>query len=112
MGAAGPEGVAQSFTCLHAAIRARDVLDQKAVAGSRVAPGGWKPGQCWHLVRWWEMSRQPEGLDDEWAANSWEDDALLVAGQHRPLVVDTQLARAVAPHLPRQSLFARKATHS
>ena len=112
VGAAGPEGVAQSFTCLHAAIRARDVLDQKAVAGSRVAPGGWKPGQCWHLVRWWEMSRQPEGLDDEWAANSWEDDALLVAGQHRPLVVDTQLARAVAPHLPRQSLFARKATHS
>ena len=50
------------------------------------------------------MSQQPEGLDEEWAANSWEDGGLLVAGKRRPLVEDDRLARAVAPHLPKRGM--------
>jgi Glycosyl transferase family 2 len=98
--APGVEGgvATDRIVCLHAPLRARSVFTQKLDQGRRRMEEGSPPEASWHVQRWWHMAREHR-LDAEWAANSYQDGSLLVAGQRRPLVADDRLRAAVAPHL-------------
>jgi hypothetical protein len=85
--------------CLHVPLRARSVFTQKVDQGRRRLEERVPPESSWHVKRWWEMA-QENTLDREWAANSYEDGALVLAGRRRPLVPDDRLREAVAPHVP------------
>jgi hypothetical protein len=96
VGGSGEEALAQTWACLHAPLRSRETLDQKARAAGR-PDAGLKPGEAWHLHRWLAMSQDKEALDAEWEANSWEGDSLRLARGERSLVVDERLADAARP---------------
>jgi hypothetical protein len=85
--------------CLHVPLRARSAFTHKVDQGRRRVEEGVPPESSWHVRRWWEMA-QENTLDREWAANSYEDGALVLAGRRRPLVPDDRLREAVAPHVP------------
>jgi predicted O-methyltransferase YrrM len=74
-------------------------LDRKADHGERALASGSPPEISWHLKRWARL-RAADGLDAEWAANSYAGTSLDVYGQVRSLIVDRRLRDAVAPFLP------------
>ena len=92
-----PHDRTEQIVCMHAPLRSRDMLVQKAEStGSRVEGGGFQPGQAWHLRRWRRLFEQ--GLmDAEWAANSYADGMLDLFGLPRETASDTRLRDAVAP---------------
>lgn len=102
-GVDGPHLDSQDIVCLHAGLRAREVLEKKAEHGRRVEASGLPPDISWHVRRWARLAARGE-LETEWAANSWRDEGpgvLDLPGGPRPLVVDTRLADALRPFIPR-----------
>jgi Glycosyl transferase family 2 len=85
--------------CLHAPLRAREVLDAKADNGRRADVAGREAGEAWHLRRWHRLAQTPGALDREWAANSHAQGSLQLGGVAHPLVRDTRLRDAVTPLL-------------
>jgi len=99
----GPLAAATSITCLHAPLRARDVLASKAEQGRRSAALDPDPETAWHLRRW--VTLEAEGrLEDDWAANSFratgDGPVLDLPDGPVPVVEDTRLVDLVAPFLP------------
>lgn len=107
-GVDGPVIDTPEIVCLHAGLRAREVLEKKAEHGRRVDELGLPPDISWHVRRWARLDAAGE-LEAEWAANSWRDEGpgvLDLPSGPRPLVVDTRLADAVRPFIttpPRRS---------
>jgi hypothetical protein len=84
-----------AIVCLHAPLRSRSMLTTKIDQGRRVEEVGFAPGAFWHSRRWWRLAREGR-IDDEWAACSYQDGALMVSGRQRPLVADHRIATVVA----------------
>jgi hypothetical protein len=102
-GVPGPQRDEDRIRCLHAGLRAREVLEKKAEHGERLEQEELPPDISWHIRRWARSVRTGE-LDAEWAANSWRiDDAgtavLDLPSGPRTLVHDTLLADALAPYV-------------
>jgi len=94
-----PGGVltTDEVTCLHIPLRARSALTAKIDQGRRLEEAGVPGDSGWHVRRWWRMAREGT-LDDEWAANSYEDDALLLeSGQLHRVVPDSRLVTLIEP---------------
>ncbi len=86
--------------CLHAPLRSRARLEAKAAHGRRVEEAGHKPGESSHVRRFKQI--QEEGrLDEEWAANSFQDGNLDVFGAKHPVVYDYTLRDLLVPYLAR-----------
>jgi hypothetical protein len=83
-GIPGDERHTDEVTCMHAPLRARSMLTTKIDQGRRVEEAGFTPGEAWHSRRWWRLAREG-GLDDEWAACSYQDGSLTVRSRKRPL---------------------------
>lgn len=97
---AGPEAPANVNKCFHAPLRSKAALRQQAEYAVRLDAGGFDPSQSWHTRRWHCMMQTRDGLDREWAANSWDDKGLLihrgrVRRLHHPVIADHRLADAV-----------------
>jgi hypothetical protein len=113
-GVEGPHLDSQDVVCLHAGLRAREVLEKKAEHGRRVEELGLPSDISWHARRWARLAAAGE-LETEWAANSWRPEGtgvLDLPDGPRPLVVDTRLAdalRAFIPPAERHSWMARAA---
>ena len=86
------------IVCLHAPIRSRDTLVQKAAQSRRLEEAGRPASDGWHTHRIRRLLEE-DSIDAEWAANSYENDALDVYGTRRPVVFDPTLRDAVAPFL-------------
>ena len=86
-----------SVQCLHAPLRAYEVLEGKVKQGERVeASGSFPPTGGWHVRRWKRLAENEE-LESEWRANSYEDSALDVFGRPARLVIDHRLRDAIEP---------------
>jgi hypothetical protein len=94
-----PSEAGYGLAILHAPLRSRADLERKADHGERALASGSPPEISWHLKRWARL-RVADGLDAEWAANSYVGTSLDVYGQARSLIVDRRLRDAVAPFLP------------
>jgi hypothetical protein len=98
-GVEGVDGTTQptdAIACLHAPLRARDRITVKGGYADRMpsesfSPGGWQPR------RWQQLN--PEQIDAEWRANSYDEFDLDVFGYPHRLVVDTRLRDAIVPHM-------------
>ena len=95
---AGTPETTMELVCLHAPLRSRDTLASKAAQSQRLEAAGRPAGDGWHTHR---VRRLLEGdaIDAEWAANSYQNDALAVYGTQRPVLFDSTLRDAVAPLL-------------
>jgi glycosyltransferase involved in cell wall biosynthesis len=81
---------------LHAPLRSLAQLEAKAdTAIRRGSQGALTSGRGWHARRWQRLKEEGR-LEQEWAANSYENDCLDVYGKLHPLVYDTALRDAVA----------------
>jgi hypothetical protein len=89
-GAPGPTRRTGDLRCLHAPLRSRETLSEKAARAARVPVDGRSPGSSWHIRRWDALASE-QRLDDEWAANSYLDGCLDVYGTRRRLVYDPTL---------------------
>lgn len=89
----GWEDTSELF-CLHAPLRSFRALQMKAERGERMNDAGWPIGAGWHARR---FSRLMQGglLDEEWRANSYENDVLDVAGEQHPVTFDPSLRNLV-----------------
>jgi hypothetical protein len=96
-GARGDTVDSTDIHCFHASIRARSFLVQKGAMAVRMDEGGFPAGSSFHTHRWAELAQVDGWLEKEWAANSWEDGAVLVNGERRPVVEDTRFADLVRP---------------
>lgn len=94
----GPRERTDEVLCMHAPLRSRAVLEAKALSGRR--RGGKKPGKHlgpgWLYSRWLELQEDAR-LEEEWAANSYNDGCLDVYGERLALIFDPTLRDAVAP---------------
>ena len=86
------------LVCLHAPIRSRATLVQKAAQSRRLEAARRPTADGWHTHRVRRLLEE-DSIDAEWAANSYKDDALDVYGMRRPVVFDPTLRDAVAPFL-------------
>lgn len=93
----GPTERRKDVTVLHAPLRARAVLAERAEHGRRIVEAGEPTSYGWHLRDLPTDRRSTRAL---WAANSTLGGSLHVGGVRRPLVRDRRLADAVAPHVP------------
>jgi glycosyltransferase involved in cell wall biosynthesis len=104
-GVRGPKARIDAILCLHAPLRSRAVLENKAEQGRRLEEAGVPPQSGWYLRRWSELEEQGK-LDAEWAANSYLAGRLDLGRERRALVPDTRLRDALSPILrpkkPRQ----------
>jgi hypothetical protein len=93
----GPLRQTAAIVCLHAPLRARSGLAVgKAQPDRRVEEISDYLRPCWHLRRWRRLAAEGR-LEAEWAANSYFEDALDVAGTRHPVTLDTRLRDVVAP---------------
>jgi hypothetical protein len=102
-GVAGVPGEARdtsAIVCLHVPLRSRSMLATKIDQGRRVEELGFQPGEFWHSRRWWRLAREGR-IDDEWAACSYRDGALMVSGREHRLAPDDRLAAAVSEWVDR-----------
>ena len=85
------------IVCLHAPLRSFEVLQAKIDAGRPSEEVKDYFDMAWHLRRWRRMSWENR-LEEEWHANSYDDDgALDVHGVCHPLTFDDALRQAVQP---------------
>ena len=92
------------IVCLHAPLRARDVLQARVGSWERALGGIRRLDQyAWHWLRWSRLAEEGE-MDKEWSANSYADDCLDVCGQQHPVVFDPRLRDVVAPWIDYPSL--------
>lgn len=98
--APGAQIPTRDVVCLHAAIRSRQQLDRKADCARTPSELAHQKRLAWHL-RWWEKLGAEGRLDEEWAANSWDDAGMLdVGGVKRPTVYDPTLRDRVDQFVP------------
>ncbi len=83
---------------LHAPVRCRAILEQRAQVGRRYNTDIPDLRVGWHLRRVAELEADGR-LEEEWRACSALDGALDVAGRRHPVVRDDRLAEATAPFL-------------
>jgi hypothetical protein len=96
-GIGGPALETDEIVLLHAPLRSLAQLEGKADAAIRRGlEGTLTSGRGWHTRRWRKL-KEEGSLEQEWAANSYEDDSLDVYGKPHPLVYDPTLRDAVAP---------------
>ena len=103
--AAGPSENTNYIFCLHAPIRSRGALEERVRTAARPAAAGRKPGQGRYRRMLGEL-KDDSSVDQEWAANSYEDNFLDVYGEKHPVLFDPRLRDAIAPFLP-QPLWRR-----
>jgi hypothetical protein len=85
------------IVCLHAPLRSFAVLEAKVDARRPSAEVNEYFGKVWHLRRWRRLAWENR-LEEEWRANSYDDEgALDVYGVRRPVVSDDTLRAAVQP---------------
>lgn len=104
-----PDAVRRSdrIVCLHAPLRARQILESKAEQGHRCEIAGRPPGEAWHVRRWFRLSGQAGQMDSEWNANSQMGGMLSLDGRDRALVRDLRLREAVRPFCGLRSVPSR-----
>ena len=95
----GPKEHTAKIVCLHAPIRSKAALEERIRTAGRAAEAGRKPGQGRNRRRLTELQGE-SAIEQEWAANSYQDDHLDVYGQHHPVVFDSRLRDVVAPFVP------------
>lgn len=101
----GPRVETDEIVCLHAPIRSRMALKERIRSAGRAAEAGRKKGQGRNRRRLAGL-QDDSAIDQEWAANSYEDDFLDVYGETHLVLFDPRLRDAVAPFLP-QPLWRR-----
>jgi predicted O-methyltransferase YrrM len=94
----GPRAKTGKIVCLHAPLRSRAVLEARVPQAERYRQAG--NNQVWHVFRWERVAGE-NGLDREWASNSYEDDSLDVDENLHPVVFDARLRDLVAPWVDR-----------
>jgi glycosyltransferase involved in cell wall biosynthesis len=97
-GVNGALETSDAITCLHAALRAREILERKLDASRQPEEIDAYFEQAWHLRRWRRVAAEGR-LDAEWRANSYDEVGLDVFGRLQPLVVDERLRDLVSPYL-------------
>jgi glycosyltransferase involved in cell wall biosynthesis len=95
----GPKEHTAKIVCLHAPIRSRATLEERIRSASRAAEAGRKPGQDRNRRRLTELQGE-SAVEQEWAANSYQDNYLDVYGQHHPVVFDPRLRDVVTAFVP------------
>lgn len=95
-GVAGRKAEGDGIFCLHAPLRCRAVLENKAEQGRRLDEAGIPPHNGWHLRRLSGLEQQGR-LDEEWTANSYLAGRLDLGKEKRVLVPDTRLRDAISP---------------
>ena len=93
-GADGPRMLTERIVCLHAPMRSRAALVERVTSASRAAAAGRNPNQGRNRRRLAAL-RDEKAIDEEWAANSYEDDFLDVYGDKHPVVFDPSLRDAL-----------------
>lgn len=101
-GIEGPKEKTDEIFCMHAPLRSRAVIEAKAVSASRRGKkslgAGLGPG--WLYSRWREI-QEASGLEEEWAANSYQNDSLDIHGELHPVIFDPTFKDLVAPFVYR-----------
>jgi hypothetical protein len=85
--------------CLHAPLRSRANLLQRAATADRVENEEFVPGTAWQPRRW--AGLDADELEEEWRANSYAGLSGLtidVYGFEHPVIVDTRLRDTVLPY--------------
>ena len=107
-----PREKTDQIICLHAPLRARSALFDKAVdQGPRIHELDLSPGDAWQPRRWHELARLGE-LEAEWRANSYDDDDLDVYGASHKVVFDPRLRDVVKPWINTLSSAGREETEA
>ena len=88
------------IVCLHAPLRSLAVLEGKVDSDRTSREIDEYFEMAWHLGRWRRLAWEGR-LEDEWAANSYDEGHLDVFGRRHPVVADDRLRHAVAPWLTR-----------
>jgi len=104
--AGGPTRRTSEIVVLHAPLRAMGVVRKRLDHARRLDEAGIPAGYGWHLRG---MPRQHRARRTLWRANSTWRGALSAAGVRRPLMRDTRLVDAVAPHMPPRWARLRRA---
>jgi glycosyltransferase involved in cell wall biosynthesis len=86
------------LSVLHAPVRSRSFLAERAVRGRRANAEKPDLSVSWHLRRVAQLELEGR-LDEEWRACSVADGALDVGDRRHPVVADDRLVRAIRPHL-------------
>ena len=95
-GVRGPRVESDQIFCLHAPLRSRMILENKAEQGRRLDEAGVPPQEGWHLRRWATLEKQ-DRLETEWAANSYLAGRLDLGNKKRVLIPDSRLKDALSP---------------
>lgn len=95
-GVRGEHAKGDGISCFHAPLRSRALLASKMERSQRLREAG-VFGGVWHWARMIEQGN----LDQEWAANSYDEDRLDVYGKRYPVLFDPRLRDVVAPLIPR-----------
>lgn len=99
-GANGPRMRTEEIVCLHAPMRSRDALVERVTSASRAAAAGRNPNQGRNRRRLAAL-KDEMAIDEEWTANSYEDDFVDVYGEMHPVIFDPCLRDAVSPFISR-----------
>ncbi|HEX7705812.1 MAG TPA: class I SAM-dependent methyltransferase [Thermoanaerobaculia bacterium] len=97
----GESGPATGVVCLHAPIRSRAQLDVKVDKDRDSTHLEEYLRLSWHVRRWRRLAADGM-LDEEWAANSYENDHLDVRGLRRYTLFDPRLRDLVRPWIERK----------
>lgn len=97
---AGSKLPVSTIRVLHAPIRARSKLRQRAKLGERAANQYPNSSTSWHLKRWARLATE-DSLEEDWKANSQRFGRLRVGGSFHQLRRDLRLRNAVVPFLER-----------
>lgn len=102
-GIPGPIEQTEALVCLHAPLRSRVALENKAATAPRQRYDDPDPSSSWHTKRWGRLAEEGR-LDEEWAANSQIRGVLGLPDIERKLVFDTTLRDVVISRmfLPRR----------
>lgn len=98
-GVEGAQEKCEGIVCLHAVLRSRAVLESRVGRRIRLEEAGiGTDSGGWHIAHWTRASEKGM-MEQEWAANSYEDGYLDVYGERHNVVVDFRLRDVVAPHV-------------
>jgi len=100
-GVNGPKERTDRLICLHAPIRSRDSLAERVRSARRAGEAGRKEGQGRNRRRLAELGEA--GIQAEWEANSYRNNALDVYGERHPVIFDPRLRDAVSPFVAQPS---------
>jgi len=98
-GVPGPVEKTEAIVCLHAPLRSRAALEEKASTAPQARDENPDPNSSWHVKRWERLAEKGR-LGEEWTANSQIRGVLGLPDIDRTLVFDTTLRDVVMPQLP------------